>query len=132
MTGVQTCALPIYGLPVAVGPDVLLGGSGHHQSVLRCTVYWRRPLHPDPGQVMLKRFETQSISLETAKLLRPDYIRLSRDMSNDIVHDHSKRNFVETIYEAAKLIDIAVLAENVRSDEDFALLASIGFMGASR
>lgn len=89
-------------------------------------------IHSLGAKVMLKRFETQSISLETAKLLRPDYIRLSRDMSNDIVHDHSKRNFVETIYEAAKLIDIAVLAENVRSDEDFALLASIGFVGASR
>lgn len=89
-------------------------------------------IHSLGAKVMLKRFDPQSLSLEAAKELRPDYIRLTRDLSNDIGQDQGKRNFVETLQEAAKLLDIELLAENVRKDADYELLRVIGYTGASR
>ncbi|MEQ1636292.1 MAG: LapD/MoxY N-terminal periplasmic domain-containing protein [Methylococcales bacterium] len=89
-------------------------------------------VHELGAKVLLKRFETQFLSLEIAKTLRADYIRLPRDLSHDLVMGHSKRNFVETLLEVATLLDLPLLAENVRSDEDYQIVQGIGLMGASR
>lgn len=89
-------------------------------------------VHSLGAKVMLKRFDPQSLSLEVAKYLKPDYIRLTRELSNEIEHDPGKRVFVETLQEAAKLLDIVMLAENVRHDNDYTLLKNLGFKGASR
>lgn len=89
-------------------------------------------IHSLGAKVMLKRFETQSMPLEMAKNLRPDYIRLARDLSNELTLDESKRTFVETMQQAAQLLDIVVLAENVISDEDYAVIRAIGLYGGSR
>jgi EAL domain-containing protein (putative c-di-GMP-specific phosphodiesterase class I) len=89
-------------------------------------------IHSLGAKVMLKRFETQSMPLEMAKKLRPDYIRLARDLSNDLTQDESKKTFIETMQQAAELLDIVVLAENVQSDEDYAVIRAIGLYGGSR
>lgn len=89
-------------------------------------------IHSLGAKVMLKRFETQSMPLEMAKKLRPDYIRLARDLSNELTHDESKKTFIETMLQAAQLLDIVVLAENVQSDEDYAVIRAIGLYGGSR
>jgi EAL domain-containing protein (putative c-di-GMP-specific phosphodiesterase class I)/GGDEF domain-containing protein len=89
-------------------------------------------IHGYGAKVILKRFDSQSMSLETAKILKPDYIRLARDMGNGVSHEPSKQAFVETMKEVGDLLDITVLAENVQADEDFALIKTIGITGASR
>lgn len=89
-------------------------------------------IHSLGAKVMLKRFETQSMPLEMAKKLRPDYIRLARDLSNELTQDESKKTFIETMQQAAQLLDIVVLAENVQSDEDYAVIRAIGLSGGSR
>lgn len=83
-------------------------------------------------KVVIKRFETQSISPELVKELRPDFIRLARDLGNGISLDKEKKSFVETLMDIGDLLDIGVLAENVQSEEDFACIKSIGITGASR
>lgn len=82
--------------------------------------------------VMIKRFEPQSMPLEYIKALRPDFIRLTRELSNDLTDHEAKTAFIETIVQAAKLLDIRVIAENVQSDEDRATLLALGVDGASR
>ncbi len=89
-------------------------------------------IHSLGAKVMLRRFETQSLSLEMAKALKPDYIRLARELSNGLSFDHGKRHFVETMQEIANLVDIVILAENVLSDDDYRLIKSLGLAGASR
>ncbi|NOT86452.1 MAG: EAL domain-containing protein [Methylococcaceae bacterium] len=89
-------------------------------------------VHGLGAKVMLKRFETQFLSLEIAKTLKADYIRLPRDLSQNLATDHSKRNFVETMLEVATLLDLPLLAENILSDEDYQIVKNIGLMGASR
>ena len=89
-------------------------------------------IHGYGAKVILKRFDSQSMSMETAKILQPDYIRLSRDMGNGVSHEPVKRAFVETMKEVGDLLDITLLVENIQSDEDFALIKDMGIPGASR
>ena len=89
-------------------------------------------IHQLNAKVMIKRFETQSMSPEVAKRLNPDFIRLARDIGNGINSDESKQAFVETMQELSKLLEIYMLAENIASDEDYYYLKTMGIAGASR
>ncbi|WGS84713.1 LapD/MoxY N-terminal periplasmic domain-containing protein [Methylomonas sp. UP202] len=89
-------------------------------------------VHSLGGRVMIKRFETQSLSAETVKRLRPDFIRLARDLGNGVSDSAQKHVFVQTVQDIAALMDIAVLAENVQSEADYQTLKAMGLAGASR
>jgi EAL domain-containing protein (putative c-di-GMP-specific phosphodiesterase class I) len=84
------------------------------------------------AKTMVKRFETYSLSPEGVKDLKPDYIRLARDMSNGLHHEAEKAEFVRTMVELGELLEMGILAENVREEKDYDALTTIGVLGASR
>ncbi len=81
---------------------------------------------------MIKRFETQSLPPEVIKSLNPDFIRLSREISNGVSTSKQKLEFVQAMLQMGVLMDIAILAENVKLDNDYDVLMQIGLTGASR
>jgi len=87
--------------------------------------------HSKGTKVILKRFEIKFISLDVLKELNLDYIRLARDYTNGLVIDSNKQEFVESICELSKLLNIKVLAESVKNDECFNKLAELGIFGTS-
>lgn len=89
-------------------------------------------LHQWGGRVMIKRFEPQSILPEINKQLKPDFIRLARDIGNGISNSQQKLEFVKTVLEMSKLLGITMLAENIQGDEDYHTLHKIGIEGVSR
>ena len=89
-------------------------------------------LHQWGGRVMIKRFEPEFMLPEINKQLKPDFVRLSRDISNGINSSHPKQDYVQTIQEMSKLLDVAILAENVIKETDYQILKTIGIVGASR
>lgn len=89
-------------------------------------------VHQFKGRVMIKRFETHSMSLEVTKRLKPDFIRLARDIGNDVNQTKQKHEFVQAIQQISRLLDIAVFAESVEKNEDYEALKAIGIVGASR
>lgn len=89
-------------------------------------------VHKLNAKVMIKRFEHHSLPIAIIKKLKPDYIRLARDIGRDTASDRSKQNFVATIQDVGSLLDIIILAENVSADQDFNALKSIQITGASR
>ncbi|MCQ8103203.1 EAL domain-containing protein [Methylomonas sp. SURF-2] len=89
-------------------------------------------LHQWGGRVMIKRFEPQSLPPSINKQLKPDFIRLARDIGNGIGKSPQKLEFVTTVLEMSKLLGISVLAENILADEDHQALHKIGIMGVSR
>lgn len=91
-----------------------------------------KEMHRLNVKVIIKRFETQSMSLDIVKQLKPDFIRLSREYSNGIDENLEKKAFVETMQEIAGLLDISILAENVHGDNDFKCLKAIGIAAVSR
>jgi len=89
-------------------------------------------VHQLNAKVMIKRFETQSLSASIIKDLKPDYIRLARDIADGISSDVAKQEFTGTMVEIADLMSMQVFAENVQENEDVVFLKSIGVKGASR
>lgn len=83
-------------------------------------------------RMMLKRFDSQSMPLNTLQILKPDFIRLSRELSNGLQGDFEKLNFLQTVKQIGDLLDISILAENIHSNIDFDIIRKIGFAGASR
>lgn len=84
------------------------------------------------GRVMIKRYETQSLTPEHLRQLKPDFIRLSRDISHTIHGQNAKQHFVRTLNEWSTLLDITLLAESVESELDIETLKRLGVAGASR
>ncbi len=89
-------------------------------------------VHQLNAKVMIKRFEIRSLSPENAKILKPDYIRLARDLGHNVSSDQEKRAFIETMQEICEILGINILAENVQAEIDFNCLRDIGITGISR
>ncbi|MGR8931026.1 MAG: LapD/MoxY N-terminal periplasmic domain-containing protein [Gammaproteobacteria bacterium] len=89
-------------------------------------------VHQWGGRIMIKRFEPQSIPAELNKHLKPDFIRLARDIGAGVSTSSTKREFVQTMHDMAKLLDITLLAESISDNNDYDTLKRIGIKGASR
>ncbi len=89
-------------------------------------------VHSVGAKVIIKRFETKFIPLDHIKDFNLDYIRLARDYTSGISKDSSKKGFVESMQELSALLNIKLLAENVKEDSDHEVVRSLGLYGASR
>lgn len=89
-------------------------------------------VHELGASVMLKRYESQFISLEQVKRFNLDFLRLARELTTGISQDAGKQQFVEAMKEVGDLLDTKVIAEAVKQDDDYEMLKSIGIHGASR
>ncbi len=91
-----------------------------------------KQVHDCGSKVIIKRFETKFVSLDDIKQLQLDYVRLARDYTNGIAKDNTKKGFVESMQDLSELLNIKVFAENVKDDQDLAVVKSLGLYGASR
>ena len=89
-------------------------------------------LEIDIEKMIIKRFESKFIPLSNLKDFNLDYIRLARDYTNDVYKDYSKQSFIQSISELATLLNIKVLAENVKNDEDMKFLRKYNLYAVSR
>ncbi|MCX4186856.1 LapD/MoxY N-terminal periplasmic domain-containing protein [Methylophaga sp. OBS4] len=81
---------------------------------------------------LLKRYSSDIIAIDMLRELHIDYIRLARDLTQDIRGNVSKPDFLEIIQEVSSLLEIKVLAESVKADEDFEIVKQAGIFGISR
>ena len=84
------------------------------------------------GKIIIKRFESKFIPLQSIKNLHLDYIRLARDYTNGIATDSGKNTFVESMQDLCNLVNIKVIAENVKKDNDLDKVKEIELYAASR
>jgi len=89
-------------------------------------------VHRNGAKVMIKRYEPRFIELDRVNALRPNYIRLARAYTDQIAADSEKRRLVEALAELGRLLDIRIVAESVRTEEDLDAVRAIGLFGASR
>jgi len=89
-------------------------------------------LHQWGGRIMIKRFEPQTMLPEIQKQLKPNFVRLARDVGNGLSDSPQKQEFVKTVVEMSKLLGFTILAENIQGDVDCHSLFTIGIEGVSR
>jgi len=82
--------------------------------------------------VLLKRYSPDIIGIDQLKMLNINYLRLSRDLTKDIANDPNKVQFLDLIHEVATLLEIKVLAEGVRAEQDLDILKAKSIYGISR
>jgi EAL domain-containing protein (putative c-di-GMP-specific phosphodiesterase class I) len=82
--------------------------------------------------MLLKRYSPDIIPIDMLRGLHIDYIRLARDLTQDIRSNVNKPDFLELIQEVSSLIEVKVLAESVSSDDDFEIVKQAGLFGISR
>lgn len=81
---------------------------------------------------LLKRYSSDIITTDMLRELHIDYIRLSRNVTENIRGNVNKPDFIEIIQEVASLVEIKVLAESVKADDDFEFVKQAGLYGISR
>ncbi|MBB1125320.1 LapD/MoxY N-terminal periplasmic domain-containing protein [Thiospirillum jenense] len=88
-------------------------------------------IHQHGASALLKRYEVQFIPIEVVKSLRPDYIRLAKNLTTDIAKDYGKHTIVESMKEVGDLLDIMIITETVQDADDLAVIQAIGLSGVS-
>jgi len=89
-------------------------------------------VHQLNAKVIIKRFEGHLIPPEVVKQLKPDFIRLARDIGNGVDGNTEKQEFMATVVELSELLGIEVFAENVHLKMDLRRVKNLGVIGASR
>lgn len=82
--------------------------------------------------MLLKRYSSDIIPIDMLRELHIDYIRLGRELTQNITSNASKLDFLELIKEVSDLIEVKVLAESVEDEEDFDIVKQAGLFGISR
>lgn len=88
--------------------------------------------HRAGARVMLKRFESRLIKVDKLGGYQLDYIRLARHYTEDLTKDSEKQLVVESMRDIGELLNVAIIAESVKTEEDLNRLKQIGIQAASR
>jgi EAL domain-containing protein (putative c-di-GMP-specific phosphodiesterase class I) len=84
------------------------------------------------AKTLLKRYSSDIVDVELLKDLHINYLRLSRELTSNIAANTDKSKFLELIHDVGALLEIKVLAEGVKDDNDFALVKDAKLFGISR
>jgi EAL domain-containing protein (putative c-di-GMP-specific phosphodiesterase class I)/GGDEF domain-containing protein/HAMP domain-containing protein len=84
------------------------------------------------AKTLLKRYSSDIIAINLLKELHIDYIRLARNLTQDIQADSNKSDLLDIMHEVSSLLDINVIAEGVSQDNDFEFVKKSGIYGIGR
>jgi EAL domain-containing protein (putative c-di-GMP-specific phosphodiesterase class I)/GGDEF domain-containing protein len=84
------------------------------------------------AKTLLKRYSSDIIAINLLKELHIDYIRLARNLTQDIQADSNKSDLLDIMHEVSSLLDINVIAEGVSQDDDFEFVRKSGIYGIGR
>lgn len=84
------------------------------------------------AKTLLKRYSSDIIAINLLKELHIDYIRLARNLTQDIQADSNKSDLLDIMHEVSSLLDINVIAEGVSQDDDFEFVKKSGIYGIGR
>jgi len=82
------------------------------------------------GQIILKRFNYNDLTLDQLEKLNLNYIRVHSDYTNDI--DKHKESILRNISDFCLVNNINLLADVVINDKDHQILKTLNFYGTSR
>lgn len=83
-------------------------------------------------EVLLKRYKTKEYSLEELSDIKIDYIKVDKDLTQNIHSDLVKKHRMKNIVVFAEVNDVKIIVENVESDKDYAFLSRLDLYAVNR
>ncbi len=83
-------------------------------------------------EILLKRFKTKDYSLEDLSDVKISYIKIDKDLTQNIHNDLVKKHRIKNIVVYAEVNDIKLIVENVESDQDYKFLSKLDLYAVNR
>lgn len=83
-------------------------------------------------EILIKRYKTKEYSLEELSEIKIDYIKIDKDLTQNIHNDLVKKHRIKNIIIFAEVNDVKVIIENVESDKDYAFLSKLDLYAVNR
>ena len=83
-------------------------------------------------EVLLKRYKTKEYSLEELSELKIAYLKIDKDLTQNIHSDLVKKHRMKNIVVFAEVNDTKIIVENVESDKDYAFLSRLDLYAVNR
>jgi EAL domain-containing protein (putative c-di-GMP-specific phosphodiesterase class I)/GGDEF domain-containing protein len=83
-------------------------------------------------EILMKRFKTKEYSLDELVDLNINYIKIDKDLTQNIHNDLIKKHRVKNIVIYAEINNVKILIENVESDKDYKFLSKLDLYAVNR
>ena len=83
-------------------------------------------------EILLKRFKTKEYSLDDLSEAKINYIKIDKDLTQNIHNDLVKKHRIKNIVVYAEVNDIKLIVENVESDQDYRFLSKLDLYAVNR
>ena len=83
-------------------------------------------------EILIKRFKTKEYSLEELSEIRINYIKIDKDLTQNIHSDLIKKHRIKNIIVYAEVNEVKIIVENVESDQDYKFLSRLDLYAVNR
>ena len=83
-------------------------------------------------EILLERFKTKEYSLDDLSEAKINYIKIDKDLTQNIHNDLVKKHRIKNIVVYAEVNDIKLIVENVESDQDYKFLSKLDLYAVNR
>jgi EAL domain-containing protein (putative c-di-GMP-specific phosphodiesterase class I) len=83
-------------------------------------------------EILIKRFKTKEYSLEELSEIKVNYIKIDKDLTQNIHNDLIKKHRIKNIIVYAEVNEIKIIVENVESDQDYKFLSRLDLYAVNR
>ena len=83
-------------------------------------------------EILLKRYKTKEYSLEELSEININYIKIDKDLTQNIHNDLVKKHRVKNIVVFAEINNIKLIIENIESKKDYAFLSKLDLYAVNK
>lgn len=83
-------------------------------------------------EILIKRFKTKEYSLEELSEIKINYIKIDKDLTQNIHNDLIKKHRIKNIIVYAEVNEVKIIVENVESDQDYKFLSRLDLYAVNR
>jgi len=83
-------------------------------------------------EMMIKKYDPVDLSLDNLEIIVPSFIRIEKSLCQDFKKDSTKQHAIKQILLLTERMNIKVLGDSVKNDNDYAAFEMLGFFGTSR
>ncbi len=83
-------------------------------------------------EILIKRYKTKEYSLEELADMKIDYIKVDKDLTQNIHNDLVKKHRMKNIIVFAEVNDVKIIVENIESDKDYVFLSKLDLYAINR